>query len=78
MSWHFQIMRHTVEFSEGDVEHFYAVHEFFEFEDGQVGWTGEVHVDGESKEDVEWMLKTMLEDVQSRGIRDYKTGEKLE
>jgi hypothetical protein len=77
MSWHFQLMKHEVEF--GDFkEHYYSIHEFFEFEDGQIGWTGEVHVDGESKEDVEWMLKTMLEDVQSRGIRCAKTGEKLE
>lgn len=78
MSWHFQLMRHEIEFSEGDIEYSYAVHEFYEFDDGQVAWTGEVHVDGESKEDVEWMLKVMLEDVQSRGIRCAKTGEKLE
>lgn len=78
MSWHFQVMRHTVEFSEGDVEHFYAVHEFFEFDDGKMGWTDICQIDGEDKKDIEWVLKTMLQDVQSRGIRDYKTGEKLE
>ena len=78
MSWHFQVMKHTVEFSEGDVEHFYAVHEFFEFDDGKIGWTDICQVDGESPEDVEWVLKKMLEDVQSRGIRCAKTGEKIE
>jgi hypothetical protein len=77
MSWHFQLMKHEVEF--GDFkEHYYSIHEFFEFDDGKTGWTDICQVDGESLEDVEWVLKKMLEDVQSRGIRDYKTGEKLE
>ena len=79
MSWHYQLMRHETQMPEGDIEFSYAIHEFFEFDDGQTGWTDNpCIVEEDSKESVEWVLKTMLQDVQSRGIRDYKTGEKLE
>jgi hypothetical protein len=79
MSWHYQVMRHTTQMPEGDIEVWYAVHEYFEFEGGDNGWTDNpVDVCGMDKEEIEWALKTMLQDVQSRGIRDYETGEKLE
>jgi hypothetical protein len=79
MSWHYQVMRHTAQTEDGDIEVWYAVHEYFELAGEDNGWTEDpVNVSGMDKQDIEWALKTMLQDVQSRGIRDYETGEKLE
>jgi hypothetical protein len=78
MTWHFQVMRHITTFDIGEPEEWYAVHEFFVYGDGDQGWTeNPVEISGMNPEEIEWQLTKMLEDVQSRGVRCYDTGELL-
>ena len=65
MTWHYQLMKHT----EYDGEVWYGVHEFY---DGN-GYTTEPRsIRGEDKEDIKWVLETMLEDIEKHGVKDYE------
>ena len=65
--WHYQLMRHLTP----DGETYYAVHEYYPIE-GNPAWTEKpVTVDGESKSDVVWMLKAILNDIEKHGVKDY-------
>jgi hypothetical protein len=51
---------------------YYAVHEYYEMDDGP-GWTeNPVTVDGNSIEDVKKMLLLILKDIDKHGVKDYK------
>ena len=65
--WHYQLMRHLT--PEGET--YYAVHEYYNLETGPAWSEKPVTVDGESKSDVVWMLKTMLNDIEKHGVKDY-------
>ena len=63
MTWHYQLMKHT----ELD-EVWYAVHENY----SSGGYTVEpVRVMGYTKEDIKWLLETMLKDIEKHGVKDY-------
>ena len=65
MSWHYQLMKHT----EPDGEVWYGIHETYT----SGGYTVEpVRVMGENKEDIKWMLETMLKDIEQYGVKDYE------
>jgi len=58
-------MKHT----EPDDEVWYAVHEFYEGN----GYTIEpVRVQGQDIDDIKWMLKHVLEDIEKYGVKDYE------
>ena len=65
MTWHYQLMKHT----EPDDQVWYAVHEVYEGN----GYTLEPQrVQGQDKEDIKWMLETMLKDIEKHGVKDYE------
>jgi len=65
MNWNYQLMKHT----EPDGKVWYAVHEGY----GSLGYTVEpVIVTGEDKEDVKWLLETVLKDIEKYGVKDYE------
>ena len=65
MTWHYQLMKHT----EPDDEVWYAVHEFYR----PGGYTVEpVRIMGEDIDDIKWMLKHVLEDIEKHGVKDYE------
>jgi len=70
--WHYQLMRHKLARpNEVDGEHYYAIHELYEMDDGPA-WTDEpIQVTGESVEDVQRALMLMLKDIEKHGVRDY-------
>ena len=52
---------------------YYAVHEYYEMDDGD-GWTeNPVIVDGNSVEDVKKMLLLILKDIDKHGVKDYES-----
>lgn len=67
--WYYQLMRYKD--SEGN-EH-YAMHEFYPTEGkGEDDYTvNPVTVTGESIEDIKWLLKTLLSDLEKHGVKDY-------
>jgi hypothetical protein len=72
MTWHYQAMRRKDDFG---VEYF-AIHEYFvgiEGDENQVSWTqSPVVLLAESVEDLRWMLKQMLKDLEKYEPVDYK------
>jgi len=65
MTWHYQLMKHI----EPDGEVWYGIHENYR----SGGYTVEpVRIMGEDKEDIEWMLKHVLEDIEKHGVKDYE------
>jgi len=65
--WHYQVMRHT----DSSGEDYYAVHEYYEMEDGD-GWTeNPVDVTGTSIADLKKSLMCMLLDIDKHGVKDY-------
>ena len=66
MTWHYQLMKHT----EPNGEIWYGVHELYAYAGG---YTVEpVRIMGEDKEDIEWMLKHVLCDIEKHGVKDYE------
>jgi hypothetical protein len=60
-------MRHVDDFGED----YYAIHEYYGLDDGDV-WTGSpVDVIGASVEDLKKSLLCMLHDIDKHGIKDY-------
>ena len=65
MTWHYQLMKHT----EPDGEVWHAIHENYR----SGGYTVEpVRIMGEDKEDIKWMLETVLADIEKHGVKDYE------
>jgi len=62
--WHYQLMKHT----DGD---YYAIHEYFDLEDGPAWTENPVDVTGCSIEDVKKALMLMLHDIDKHGVKDY-------
>ena len=72
-TWHYQLMKHVEK--TGDV--WYGVHEIYGKGQGYTlnaeGYTlNTVSVDGESKEDVVWQLKAILNDIDKYDVVDYE------
>lgn len=68
-TWHYQLMRHKNTMSGRE---YYAIHEYYHMED-EDGWSeAACYVDGDSVEDVKWVLKAMLEDIEKHGVKDYE------
>lgn len=68
-TWHYQLMRHKNAVTGED---YYAIHEYYPRERGD-NWTEEpILADGESVEEVKWVLQAMLEDIEKHGVKDYE------
>lgn len=67
-TWHYQLMKHK---NLRSGEEYYAVHEYYDLQDGPAWTENPVTVDGESKSDVVWMLKAILGDIEKHGVKDY-------
>ena len=66
--WHYQLMKHTA----GETYVYYAIHEYYEMDEGD-GWTeNPVDVTGDSIEDVKKALMLMLHDIDKHGVKDYE------
>lgn len=67
-SWHYQLMYH-------DSDGHYAMHEYFHLGDSDdTAWTSDpITVTGDSLEDIKWSLKTMLNDIEKHGVKDYES-----
>jgi hypothetical protein len=57
---------HTLE-SDG----YYAIHEYYPMEDGDVWTEDPVDITGEDIEDVKKYLLLMLQDIDKHGVKDY-------
>lgn len=70
--WHYQLMRHKLARpNEVDGEYYYAIHEYYEMDDGP-RWTDfPSEVTGDSVEDVKETLTRMLADIEKHGVKDY-------
>jgi len=67
MTWYYQLMRHT-----SDDEVWYEVHEMYNLENGQQGWTKEgVNVVADTPEGIKWVLNMMYKDIKEHGVIDY-------
>ena len=65
MTWHYQLMKHT----EPDGEVWYAVHEFY----GINAYTASPEtIRGKDKEEIKWILETVLKDIEKYGVKDYE------
>lgn len=58
-----------------DSDGYYAIHEYFHLGDSDENvWTSNpIAVTGDSIEDIKWSLKTMLEDIEKHGVKDYES-----
>ena len=73
--WHYQLMYHKYDEPVLGEEGYYAVHEYYNMDDGP-GWTeNPVTVDGNSIKDVKKMLLLILKDIDKHGVKQYD-GEK--
>ena len=71
-TWHYQLMYHKVDMKSFVDGGYYAIHEYYPSEDGD-GWTEQpIPVDGESVEEVKWVLQAMLADIEKHGVKDYE------
>ena len=65
MAWHYQLVKHR----ETDGEVWYAVHEFY----GINAYTASPEtIGGKDKEEIKWMLETVLADIEKHGVKDYE------
>jgi len=70
--WHYQLMYHKYEKPNPfDGEGYYAVHEYYELDDGPAWTENPVTVDGSDIEDVKKMLLCILHDIDKHGVKDY-------
>jgi len=70
--WRYQLMYHKYDELVLGEEGYYAVHEYYDMDDGP-GWTEDpVTVDGNSIEDVKKMLLLILKDIDKHGVKDYE------
>ena len=70
--WHYQLMYHKYDKPVLGEEGAYAIHEYYNMDDGG-GWTeNPVEVTGDSIEDVKKSLLLMLHDIDKHGVKDYE------
>jgi len=67
--WRYQLMKTVMD--NGDTR--YSIHEYYPMLGGDAWTKDPISVDGESVEDVVWMLKAMLNDIEKHGVKDYDT-----
>lgn len=73
--WHYQIMQHIGD----DGEPYLAVHEFYKMHDGKEGWTAKgVPLEADTLADMRRALINVLYDLERHGVRDAKTGVKID
>jgi hypothetical protein len=65
MTWHYQLMKHT----EPDGEVWYGIHELYE---GNGYSSNPESIRSHDKDDIKWMLETMLGDMEKHGVKDYE------
>lgn len=69
--WHYQLMYHKYDNPILYEEGYYAIHEYYEMDDGP-GWTkNPVDVTGNSIKDVKKSLLLMLKDIDKHGVKTY-------
>ena len=69
--WHYQLMYHKYEKPNAvDGEGYYAIHEYYEMDDGPAWTENPVDVTGNSVEDVKKSLMLMLHDIDKHGVKD--------
>ena len=67
MTWNYQVMAHQ----DDDInEPYYAIHEYYQ--DFDCYTENPVSIDADSVEGLKWILRTMLEDIEKHGIKEYK------
>jgi len=66
--WHYQLMKHK---NLRSGEEYYAVHEYYELQDGPAWTENPVDVTGESIEDIKKSLMLMLHDIDKHGVKDH-------
>lgn len=70
--WHFQLMYHKYENPHTlESDGYYAIHEYYPMEDGDVWTEDPVDITGEDIEDVKKYLLLMLQDIDKHGVKDY-------
>lgn len=71
--WHYQLMYAKYDKPNAfDGEGYYAVHEYYEMDDGPAWTENPVEVTGNSIEDVKKSLLLMLQDIDKHGVKDYE------
>ena len=65
MTWHYQLMKHT----EPDGEVWYGIHELYE---GNGYSSNPESIRSHDKDDIKWMLETVLKDIEKHGVKDYE------
>lgn len=69
--WHYQLMYHKYDNPILDEEGYYAIHEYYEMDEGP-GWTeNPVDITGNSIKDVKKSLMLMLQDIDKHGVKTY-------
>jgi hypothetical protein len=73
--WHYQIMQHTADSGET----YLAIHEFYVMHDKSEGWTAKaVLLEADTLPELRRALIQVLSDLEKHGVRDAKTGVKLD
>lgn len=71
--WNYQLMYHKYDKPVLGEEGYYAIHEYYNMDDGALWWTETpVEVTGEDIEDVKKSLLLMLHDIDKHGVKDYE------
>jgi len=70
--WHYQLMYHKYDIPILDEEGYYAIHEYYEMDEGPDWTESPVDVTGNSIEDVKESLLLMLKDIDKHGVKSYK------
>jgi hypothetical protein len=70
--WHYQLMYHKYDRPILGEKGYYAIHEYYNMDDGG-GWTeNPVEVTGDSIEAVKKSLLLMLHDIDRHGVEEYE------
>jgi hypothetical protein len=71
-TWHYQLMYHKYDKPVLGELGYYAVHEYYEMDDGPAWTNNPVTVTGDSIDDVKKALMLMLNDIEKHGVKDYE------
>ena len=69
--WHYQLMYHKYDQPVLGDEGYYAIHEYYDMDDGPAWTKNPVEVTGNSIEDVKKSLMLMMNDIDKHGVKDY-------
>ena len=73
--WHYQIMRSV----DDSGEEYLGIHEFYVMHDKSEGWTAKaVLIEADTLPEMRKALINVLSDLEKHGVRDAKTGVKLD